>query len=170
MKRLLCFALMFTLLLALCSCSKQSESIRSPVTFYYRAQDIQFGTENDVISAELRDSFGHTEDYEYLMKQYLDGPRTENCISPFPAGTTLVQIDLVKDKILIVLSSHLSTLTGSELTIACTCLAKTLLEMTGMKAVQISSDNSLLDGEPSVKLKPDSFLLEDNYTVATTED
>ena len=115
------------------------------------------------MKAEPRESFGHEEDYTYLVEQYLGGPISSECISPFPAGTSLEQLDFLKDKVLITLSSHISLLSGSELTIACTCLAKTLLEMTDMKEIRISSKDDLLDGKEYIVIAADDIVLTDSY-------
>lgn len=165
MKRIMVLFLIAILVIPLFACTGQSKDLRSPVAFYYRTRDVSFDTDAGIISCEYRDGFGHEEDYVYLVEQYLNGPVSENCISPFPAGTTLVQLDFITNKVLIVLSSHISLLSGPELTIACTCLAKTVLEMTGMKEVKISSDGDLLNGNESITISMDDISFTDDYTV-----
>ncbi len=163
MKRFLCIVLTFSILFMFCACAKQGSQLKAPVNFYYKTRQIQYDTDENIIAAEQRESFGHEEDYEYLMEQYLYGPRTEKCISPFPAGITLEQFDLVKNKVIIVVSSHLAILSGYELTIACTCLAKTAAEMTGVETVQIISKDSLTDGQESIILSTDDLVFDDIY-------
>lgn len=162
MKKFLCIALVIILSASFFACNKTDANIRNPVLYYYRTRDLQYGVENGVITAEVRERFGHEEDYTYLVEQYLNGPMSSECISPFPAGTSLEQIDFLKDKVLITLSSHISLLSGSELTIACTCLAKTLLEMTGMKEVRISSKNDLIDGQEYISIATEDIVLLDS--------
>ena len=164
MKKLLILLLIAALLFTLGACSNKRDALIVPVKFYYRSTASTYGTEADVISYELRESFGHEEDYAYLINNYLLGPTTMDRLSPFPAGTTLVSLDLVKDKVIVVLSSHISLLSGAELSIACTCLARTLHEMTGMKGVQISSQGDLLDGMESITINMNDYVLEDTYT------
>ncbi len=163
MKKIL--SLLFSILLtfSFSACKKNQVQPKEPINFYYRTQQLQYGSSQDVISAEVRDQFGHSEDYVYLINEYLLGPKTENCISPFPAGIYLVQLELVKNKAIVVLSAHIALLTGAELTIACTCLARTVQEMTGMKSVQISTERDLLDGESTIIIYEDDFVLEDDY-------
>lgn len=165
MKKPFCLLIALVMLLSLCSCRKHDDPPSDPIRYYYRTRDIQYGTDEDVFAYEIRDRFGHEEDYEYLVKDYLKGPQTEKCISPFPAGTNLVQLDLVKDKVIVVLSSHISLIKGAELTVACSCLARTLHELTGMKVVQISSDGDLMDGKPYVIIKKDDFATKDDHSV-----
>lgn len=161
MKRFICLILILSLCFCLFACSNFDPNIRVPVEYYYRTREIHYNGTEGVISSETRDCFGYQEDYAYLVEDYLKGPTTEKCISPFPAGITLEQLDLVKDKVLIVVSSHLSMLSGSELTVACMCLGKTLLDMTGMKAVRISAKDDLLDGNPYITITNENFLLTD---------
>ena len=163
MKRIVCIILIFTTLLLACSCAKQNLRLKEPVDFYYKARHIQYDTAENVISSEQREGFGHTDDYKHLIEQYLYGPRSAKCISPFPAGTTLEQLDLLKNKTIIVVSSHLSLLSGYELTIACTCMAKTVAEITDVEKVQIISKDSLLDGQESITLDTDDLIFEDIY-------
>jgi spore germination protein GerM len=164
--------MIIALLCTLGACAGKKRELISPVNFYYRSTSDSYGTQTDVICFEQRESFGHEEDYAYLINSYLQGPTTEKQVSPFPAGTTLVSLDLVKDKVIVVLSSHISLLSGAELSIACTCLAKTLHEMTGMKGVQISSQGDLLDGMEFITIGIDDYDLVDSFTPteATTPD
>lgn len=163
MKKILCLLLSILLTVSISACRKKQDKPVEPINYYYRTRQLQYGTSQDVISAEVRDQFGHSEDYVYLINDYLLGPKTETCISPFPAGTNLIQLELVKNKAIVILSAHITLLTGAELTIACTCLARTVQEMTGMKSVQISTERDLLDGEIAVIIYEDDFVLEDDY-------
>lgn len=163
MKRIVCIVLLLTTVLIARSCTKQNLALKEPVNFYYKARHIQYDDAENVITSEQWDSFGHTEDYKYLMEQYLDGPRSAKCISPFPTGTSVEQLNLLKNKVVIVVSSHLSHLSGYELTIACTCLAKTAAEITGVEKVQILSQDSLLNGQESITLDTKDLVFKDVY-------
>lgn len=172
MKKILSLLMVLALVCTLSACAGKKRELISPVNFYYRSTSESYGTQSDIICFEQRESFGHEEDYAYLINNYLQGPTTGEQISPFPAGTTLISLDLVKDKVIVVLSSHISLLSGAELSIACTCLARTLHEMTGMKGVQISSQGDLLDGMESITISIDDYVLVDSYipTEATSPD
>ena len=168
MKKLLCVLMTLILLMTLGACGAKKDALIHPVNFYYRSTADSYGGREDVITFEQRESFGHEEDYIYLINYYLQGPTTEKQISPFPAGTTLVSLDLVKDKVIVVLSSHISLISGAELSIACTCLARTLHEITGMKGVQISSQGDLLDGKESITINIDDYVLVDSHIPTET--
>ena len=165
MKRIIAILLSVFMLIPCFGCAKKDTELRSPVAYYYRTRETSYNTSTGVISCEYRESFGHEEDYTHLVEQYLNGPTSGNCISPFPAGTTLVQLDFVTNKVLIVLSSHISLLSGPELTIACSCLARTVLELTGMKEVKISSDGDLLNGKEYISISLDDISLTDENQI-----
>lgn len=157
MKRLICIFLSFALLLVFSGCTNESQKIIKPVNFYYRTTPVTYGADASVITAEVREAYGNSSNYQYLIEQYLNGPKTYDCISPFPAGITLEEFSLSGNRVQILLSPHMAVLSGSELMVACACLAKTVIEMTGVDTVQISAENSLLNNEEVITLNTDSF-------------
>ena len=58
----------------------------------------------------------------------------------------------------VVLNSQMATFTGMDMTIALTCLTKTVLSMTDCQEVIFSAEDTLLHGEKFVTLIADSFL------------
>lgn len=157
MKKLICIFLSLSLLLIFCSCKRQEQNIIKPVNFYYRTVPVAYGTGASIIKAEVREFTGYSNDYAYLIEQYLNGPRQYSIISPFPAGTTLEEFSLSGSKAQILLSPHMSVLSGSELMVACACLSKTVIELTGINAVQISIENGLINNQKSITVTADSF-------------
>jgi len=164
MKRIM--ILFIALLLTLTGCTKHHNKIREPVNYYYLSTQTQLKDGGNVLSCEVRDKFGHSNDYAYLIGDYLLGPQSTNSISPFPAGTSLIHFDLMKDTALVNLSSHLALLKGQELTLACACIGRTVLEITGMKSVQISAQNDLLAGKEYITINESSLILADDYIPA----
>lgn len=157
MKRYLCMILALTLTFMLCSCTVANNQIKAPVTYYYRTAEADCGPDTCVITPEVREAKGFTDDYQYLITQYLNGPRSNDYISPFPAGTTLEEFNLDSKKVQVKLSPHLALLSGSELMLACACLTNTLTQMTGVDTVQISAENGLLNNQEYITLTADSF-------------
>lgn len=157
MKRLVIFLLITASLLCLCSCGSKTVEVIEPVNFYYRTVPTEYGADASIIAAEVREAHGYTNNYRYLIEQYLNGPKTYDCISPFPAGTTMEEFSMSGSKAQIMLSTHMSLLSGSELMLACACLTRTVCELTGVKAVQISSEGGMLNNEASITLTTDSF-------------
>ncbi len=159
-KRIASFLLVISCAFVLCSCAS-SRQPEIPVNYYYAMRQIEYGCETGVVAAEAREAKGHTQDYTYLLAQYLKGPRDDKYISPFPAGTSLESFEIYNNIAHITLSMHLSLLTGAELTVACVCITKTVTEMTGINSVQISAQNGLLDGESYVEMTNNSFVFSD---------
>lgn len=149
--------LMLSLIPAFSSCADNPRSTTRTVVYYYRTTEAVFGSENGVVTGEIRDATGHAEDYKFLIEQYLNGPVSNDLISPFPAGITLEELNIDSNKVQIMLSPHLALLSGSELMTACACLTNTLTEMTGLQTVQISSEGGLLNGMEVLTLTGDSF-------------
>lgn len=159
MKKFLCFFLGALLAINLSACSSSSQHVHSPVNFYYKTDSIKYDTPQGVITVEVRNAKSHANDYQYLLEQYLNGPRITGRISPFPAGTTLKEFNLNETSAQVILSPHLTILSDSELMIACVCLAKTLFDLTGVHSVQIGAQNNLLNGEKYVTITIDNFSL-----------
>lgn len=167
MKRIIGLYLIVTLIFTLCSCESGQKPVQVPATFYYRMTNIEYGTRSGVITSEIREIKGHIEDYQYILEQYLNGPKISGCISPFPAGTTLETFSLDDEKVDIMLSPHLAILTGSDLMVACACLSQTVIELTGVESVRISAENNLLNGRESITLTADSFAYWDEIAAFT---
>lgn len=157
MKRSLCLFLTIVCIICLWGCKDEKAEIKQPVNYYYRTVPTQYGSDATIITCEVREAYGYGNDYRLLIEQYLNGPKTYDCISPFPAGTTLEEFSLSSNKAEIMLSTHMSILSGSELMLACACLTRTVCEMTGVGAVEISSDGGMLNNEESITLTADSF-------------
>lgn len=162
MKQSISVMIILCLLFSLSSCTVDQSGTSESVTYYYRTVEVEFGSQSGVIAAEIRHVKRHTDDYPYLVEQYLNGPVSDKCISPFPAGITFEELNVDDKEVQIMLSSHLALLSGAELMTACACLAKTLLELTGARTIQISADNGLLNGTEVITLTEDDFVYWDD--------
>lgn len=162
MKRI--FSILICLCWVLCGCGQGLENSKTPVSFYYLQSDISFDAEDSVIGKEVRESFGHEEDYIYLLNLYLQGPVSENLTKMFPEGSAVVEILREEDTITVTLNDTFAQLSGINLTTACICLTKTVCAMTGCSEVTIQAQTLLLDSYKSITLTEDSGLLQDSYT------
>ena len=137
--------------------------------FYYaRYEDSYvYGQENAVIAPEYRDVTGHDGDLEYLLTLYFHGPTMESLRSPFPSGISLRSVSRSGSTLFIELSSSLTLLNGTDLTLACACLAQTCFALSDAEAVTISSQGL---GFVSVTLTRDSFMLVDDTPIPSTTD
>ena len=156
MKRFLIFLLLLSLALSCWACSEQAS-----VTFYYVREESAylFGKENAVIVGESRESASNIQNLHSLLILYLHGPLNENFRSPFPSGTSLVAIQQEGSHLTVRLSSIASVMKGTDLTLACACLAKTCFDAANVEAVTIIATGF---GNVSVTLTRDSLLLVDD--------
>lgn len=165
MKRILCILL--CLCCVLCGCNRGIETPKSPVSFYYLRNDFSYGNKDLVIGMELRESFGHEDDYVYLLNLYLLGPNSENLDKMFPVGSSVVEISQEENAVTVTLSDAFAQLSGINLSAACVCLTKTVCALTGCAQVTIQAQTLLLDSSKSITMTDDSGLLQDSYTGPT---
>ncbi len=168
MKRWTSLLLIFAFLLAASGCSRNAAPPTTPVTFYYPAVETVYDGKTAVIHPEIRDGAGYEADTEGLLALYLQGPASETLRSPFPSQVTLIRYSTTSNTANVVLSSEFAQLSGIDLTLACTCIANTLFDLTQLERLQIFATNSQLDGQTSIILARDDIYYLD--TVAPTEE
>lgn len=142
-------------LLLLSGCTSNSQ-FKEKTALYYPAGQITYGNSDDVIRVVYCEGYGR--DPVDILSEYLLGPTEAGMADPFPDGTELISLKQKDDHITIVLSDHLATLSGIELTKACVCLARTALGLTGAKTAAISCETQLIDGEQALTISNDSVL------------
>ena len=165
MKRILCIDVALTILVLSFGCSNQKTE--KPVKFYYIRADYTIGAEDSVISPETRDASAYVSD-QILLTQYLRGPKGNILVSPFPAGTALLDVDQTAHRFIVTLTDSFASLTGIDLTLACTALAMTCFQLTDLEEIEIKAETTLLDGDSSIIINRASLSLVDEYSDATT--
>lgn len=167
MKKCLCIFLLIMIVCTFCSCN----SIRGaehPVKFYYRNAEIQYNSEDGIISSEYRDAGENWTNFPKLISQYLNGPTDDGLVSPFPSGLTLVEWDINKNVVSVTLSEHLASQSGVDLMLSCACLTRTVLELTDVNVIQIRSKDSLLNDKETLTFSLDSLHYMELYSENTT--
>ena len=154
-KRILCWIPVILMLVSLCGCTSK-QKIKNPVLFYYPKTNITYGGTEQVIQSEPRESFGKENNWRYLLEEYLHGPISDQLQSPFPPRLEIVTLSFTPDTLTLVLSKSITYLSAADLTIACTSLALTCMDMTGVKVVKIQADNVLLNGRRTIEINRDS--------------
>lgn len=164
MKRWLAFLLILSFCLGLGACAQ-----KNAVTYYYvrNELDYQYGVADGVMVGEGREAAGHVDDLRYLLILYFHGPVSDNLRSPFPSGTTLEDLIQDEDILHIQLSGIVSLMEGTDLTLACACLARTCFELTDVQTITISAEAL---GSVSMTISRDSLLLMDDSAADMTEE
>ena len=156
------FLLVFILLLS--GCGNADADTSNTVCYYYMHNEVNLGADAKIIVPTTRETDINKDDYFSIIGQYLNGPTSYDCISPFPAGTTLEELNWDQNRVQIMLSPHITTLSGIDLIVACACLTKTVTELTNINTVQIRSSSGLLNGEQALILTNESFMFLDQMT------
>ena len=159
MKKLLSILLAILITTTLISCSSKGDDPTEKVNFYYQTKDITYHSETGLFTAEKRKVT--SQDLVDIINLYLAGPENDEYRSPFPGDTAVRSITHNNGIINIVLSDEFSTLKGFDLTVACACLTITIQELAETQLVQISAENTDLDGNKSITMSTDSLVIYD---------
>ncbi len=135
---------------------------KEPVNFYYCTRSEEHSQVDALILPEAREALGHTDDPQYLISLYLNGPLSYQYVSPFPHGVTLHAFSVNDGTADVTLSSQITQLTDFEATLAFACLTLTVKELTGTDRVTIRSQNGLINDNPSITLSPEQFAFPTN--------
>ena len=156
MKRLLIFLIA---VLLLCGCGPQEEKILDPANFYYCNKTISYSSPEAVISHEIREASGLRNNWSALLEFYLEGPADEHLFSPFPGGVTVECFTILNEQCTVTLSKEFSSLSGIDLTLACSCLSKTVMELTGQTTIEIKFTDAATGNTTSITMQKDNILL-----------
>lgn len=157
----------FALLIAACTlltlsgCSGQEES----VFFYYVRSEFLPGAADGVIAAEPREVTGER-GFNYTLRLYLEGPVSDQYVSPFPSGLRLLSTKQEQDVAQVFLSEEFSALEDIDLTVACVCLANTCFALADVQQVQIITSSP--EEDQVITLDKDSFALQDSFVLPDT--
>ncbi len=162
MSRWISLLLAAALLLGMGGCAAKKDPVEQPVNFYYVRLHPDYTAANGLLAAEVREGAGQDRDYALLLETYLRGPADGEWVNPFPEGLTLCSVSTEADVLSITVSEELAQLSGANLSIACACLALTGMDLTGCGTVRISADGQTLFGEPSVQLRKEDLVFEDD--------
>ena len=161
MKRLLCIVLIFLLLLTFSGCRDNSDDFKKPANFYYQNASVAFFDTDSVIAHEVRETVIYNGQVVDILNAYLKGPVSDKLVSPFPTDLRVITTQRVNDYIVITFSKEFSYLSGLDLTIACSCICATVVELTGYNTVEFKSEGSLPDDLTSLVISYDELLLMD---------
>ena len=161
MKRTISLFLIFTIALCLFGCARHTAELQNPVRFYYPRSNPTYGAADSVIAWEEQEAAGHTEDYLYLLRQYMKGPKSDALSRTFPRSVVIKDLQINGGNATVLLNDYASLLSGLDLTMACACLTATVCELTGVSRVTIQAEDALLDGNSAITMDRSHILLLD---------
>lgn len=166
MKRTVCILLFLALLLSLLGCAHQVDAPKEPAQFYYprNIDHFQYSVPDGVITYELRETAGYTDQYTYLLNLYLRGPVAQELRDPFPVGTSVLSLKLEPGSADLILTDSFAQLTGMDLTVACASLTLTVHGLTGVETLSITTENRKLEPDGVIVMDLDDILFMDNST------
>lgn len=167
MKRSLILLLVIALTILSVGCDRTPAPPKQPVTFYYPVSNPVYDGKTGLIHSEVRDSTGLNDNMTELINLYLRGPLSETLRSPFPENVTVTRYSTTANTVILELSSEFANLSGIDLTLACACMAHTLLDMTGLERFQISAADSMLDGMSTITMERNDLYMTDTPNLET---
>jgi len=168
MKRILLCLLAAAVLFVSVGCSGQTAQKDGQVAFYYKRAHLDYNSAEGVITYEFREPQEHWGDLTNVLNAYLDGPKASELTNVFPEDCDVLMFSVLEDVANVHLSSSFVRLQGVNLTVACVCLTKTVLELTPAKTVRISAEGVTLAGEQYLELDAQSVLLYDDSNARKT--
>lgn len=159
MKHAISLFLALIMLCTLFGCGKEP-TYQEPLSFYYRSTDLSYDAACVSVVSETREGAGlnTTED---ILALYFNGPESTSLSNPFPAGLRLVSCNLEEKTLYLTVSKELASLTGMDLTLACSCITLTCLSIVGAEEVCIQAEGAKLGGQTTITMDRDSILLLD---------
>lgn len=161
--RLMALLLALCMLAALPGCNK-TKDMQQPVTFYFPAKQTESLSRNTLL-CQYFDAVGYDNDIHHLLNAYLNYKVDEECISPFPAKLHLALLSRQGDTLHLTFNETLGNLSGIDLSLACVCIAKTAMELSGCTQVVVQASDALLDGEKSLTFTQDGLHFYENNSV-----
>ena len=161
MRKIIVMCLCVVIVLSLCACDRRESRTDVPVNFYYCKEEIIYNSESGVIEAEIHEGDRFHSDVEAMLHAYLQGPRSNDNILLVPEQTNLVSVKIEHERAYVVFTDAYSQLSGIELTTACSCIAMTLHDYTGVKEVIFSTENELLDNKENFVIRVEDLVWQD---------
>ena len=158
MKKFISIIVLICLFAGCYGCQTQVQTDTNKVNFYYRAKQPSYGTRDGIYFVEEREISYAPTDYQQLIEEYLRGARMDECISPFPPGTTLVKISQNFSELSIELSPHMAFQSNADMIVCCACLCTTLFNLSDLTTITFSIENREINGAASITFDRNSFV------------
>ncbi len=142
MKKQIGLLLLVPLLLLSAGCRRE-EPARTAYDLYFQEADLTYSAGESPFRTETVYLYDAETDAaprlaEALVRELLKGPADETLKSTFPAGTTLLSLEIEGDRARVDLSPSYESLSGVALTLADSAIAMTLSQVPEVSSVQIT--------------------------------
>ena len=142
MKKQIGLLLLVPLLLLPAGCRRE-EPARTAYDLYFQEADLTYSAGESPFRTETVYLYDAETDAaprlaEALVRELLKGPADETLKSTFPAGTTLLSLEIEGDRARVDLSPSYESLSGVALTLADSAIAMTLSQVPEVSSVQIT--------------------------------
>ncbi len=142
MKKKIGLLLLVPLLLLPAGCRRE-EPARTAYDLYFQEADLTYSAGESPFRTETVYLYDAETDSaprlaEALVRELLKGPADETLKSTFPAGTTLLSLEIEGDRARVDLSPSYESLSGVALTLADSAIAMTLSQVPEVSSVQIT--------------------------------
>ncbi len=147
--------------LLLCGCAGPQSNTESVYFYYYNVSALYDNTE-DVIYAQPIYADMNAMALKDIVSKYLQGTASENMDIPFAAGTTVIEIKEATDALTVILSGECSGVQQLELTLAGSCLARTLFQFTQVQSITVQSEDGFSYAENDLTFTRSNILTADD--------
>lgn len=151
--------LMIIVAIFLCACSRMPGKNENAIHFYYY-QPSQ-NSAKAVMGTELYTPKDADFGLQSIIKAYLKGPQNTDLQLLFPKETTIVELIKEDNLLTVTLSKHCANMSRIDLTVSCSCLARTLLPITSATQICIQADGGFSNVEDPLIFTEDTILTED---------
>lgn len=131
MKRCIIIWIFAALLISGCG---QYTQLRDPITFYYVRKDYSSDMQSILGSEEWESP--EDRNLQHLLALYLMGPTRDDLVSLLPNATKVLSLEQSEQHIFLTLSD--ASLSESDFTLVCACLAQTLLNLTDAQQITVT--------------------------------
>ena len=161
MKRFVWLLCCILLLPLLCCCGRKQVELQKPGNFYYINKEISYNTSAGVLSAELRETVDFQENLEWMLRSYLQGPKSSDLQTYIPAGTEVVSWEVAEGVAYLQFSDEFARLNGTRLSVSCGAILLSLNDFAGIDGVSIRVADCQLDDKDEVFMTMEDIVLLD---------
>ena len=161
MKRIFVILLAAAMLLSIAGCTGQNRE-DGQVVFYYKRAQFSYGEQNGVIAPEYRSLDTKDMPVLTLLNLYVDGPGMAELVNVFPENCEVLAFSREGDVAAVEFNKIFGQLQSVSQTVACVCMSRTVMELTGVKYVRISARDVKLGNEDYLEFDQNSVFYFDD--------